>query len=80
MSFCVYFFFAVTINTSGGLSQGEIERMMRDAAKHEAADKLKREAMQLKNDADAMVYQLDNTISEHGHKASADGTLRLRPL
>ena len=63
----------MTINTSGGLSQGEIERMMRDAARHEAADKLKRDAMQLKNEADSMVYQLDNTITEHGQKASSEG-------
>ena len=63
---------AVTINTSGGLSDVEIDRMMRDAAKHEAADKAKRETMQLKNDADALTYQLSSTISDHGDKVQAD--------
>jgi molecular chaperone DnaK (HSP70) len=63
---------AITINTSGGLSDVEIERMMRDAAKHEAADKAKREALALKNEADALTYQLSGTIADHGDKVNPD--------
>jgi molecular chaperone DnaK len=62
----------ITLNPSGGLDSGELDRMINDAKRHEKADKERKELMQMKNDADALTYQLADTIANHGKKASAE--------
>jgi molecular chaperone DnaK len=63
----------IKITGSSGLSKDEIERMKREAEANSAADKLKRELIDLKNQADSLVYQTKKALSEHGDKISAEG-------
>src|SRR5687767_6371838 len=60
------------IEKTGGLSKEEIEKMKRDADAHAAEDKKRREMIDLKNQADQMVYQTEKMLREHGEKVGAD--------
>jgi molecular chaperone DnaK len=60
----------ITIQSSGGLSKEEIERMRRDADSHAAEDKHKRELAEARNLADQRVYQLQKLLEEHKDKLS----------
>ncbi|MBX3366498.1 MAG: molecular chaperone DnaK [Phycisphaeraceae bacterium] len=63
----------IKITNSGGLDKAEIERMKRDAEAHAAEDKKRREVVDLKNRADAMVLQTKKALEEHGGKISPEG-------
>ena len=63
----------IKITNSGGIDKAEIERMKRDAEQHAAEDKKRREVIDLKNRADAMVLQTKKALEEHGGKISAEG-------
>jgi molecular chaperone DnaK len=58
----------VEIKGHSGLSKEEIERMKKEAEVHATEDKARRELVDLKNRADAMVYQVEKSLSEHGDK------------
>jgi len=60
----------ITITSSSGLSKEEVERMAKDAEAHSAEDKAKREAIEAKNQLDAMVYQIEKMLREQGDKIS----------
>jgi molecular chaperone DnaK len=62
----------IKITNSGGLDKNEIDRMKRDAEAHAAEDKARRELIDLKNRADAVVIQTRKTLEEHGGKVTAD--------
>ena len=62
----------IKITNSGGLQKDEIERMKRDAEAHAAEDKARRELVDFKNRADAMVIQTRKQLEEHGGKVTAD--------
>ncbi len=62
----------IRITNSGGLQKDEIERMKRDAEAHAAEDKSRREMIDLKNRADAVVIQTRKALEEHGGKVGAD--------
>jgi molecular chaperone DnaK len=62
----------ITITASTSLSKDEVERMKREAELHAEEDKNKRELVDLKNHAEALVYQTEKTLKEHGDKAPAD--------
>jgi molecular chaperone DnaK len=61
----------IRIQASGGLSEADIERMVRDAEENAAADKARREAVELRNQTEAMVNQAEKTLKEAGDKVSA---------
>jgi len=61
----------VKIEVGSGLSKEEVENMARDAHAHAAEDKKRREVVDLKNQADSMVYQAEKQIKEHGQKLDA---------
>ncbi len=61
----------VTIQTSSGLDEGEIERMRKDAEAHAAEDKERRAFVDLKNQADQAAYGVEKLISEHESKIEA---------
>ncbi|HQT46650.1 MAG: molecular chaperone DnaK [Acidocella sp. 20-63-7] len=61
----------IRIQASGGLSDADIERMVRDAEENAAADKARREAVELRNQTEAMVNQAEKTLKEAGDKVSA---------
>jgi len=60
----------ITITTSSGLSKEEVERMARDAERHAAEDRRRREEAEARNRADAMVYNIEKMLREHRSKIS----------
>jgi molecular chaperone DnaK len=60
----------IKIESSGGLSKDEIERMQRDADAHAADDKQKRELAEARNNADQRTYQLEKLMDENKDKLS----------
>jgi len=63
---------SIEIKSSSGLSDAEVERMKKEAETHAAEDKKKREVVDLKNQADQLIYSTDKTLREHGDKVSGD--------
>ncbi|TSC73133.1 MAG: molecular chaperone DnaK [Parcubacteria group bacterium Gr01-1014_38] len=62
----------ITVQGSSGLSKDEVERLTRDAAAHAEEDQKKKEAIETRNQAEAMVYQTEKTLREMGDKVPAD--------
>src|SRR6267143_599364 len=63
----------IRIQASGGLSEADIDRMVKDAEAHAEEDKRKRELVEAKNSADALIHTTERTLSEAGDKvAQAD--------
>ena len=58
----------ITIESSSGLSEEEIEQMVKDAEEHAEEDKKKRERVETRNEADALVHQTEKTLEESGDK------------
>jgi molecular chaperone DnaK len=54
----------ITISGSSGLNKDEVQRMVKDAASHEAEDKAKRELIDERNQADSLAYSLEKTVNE----------------
>ncbi len=61
----------ITITSSSGLSKDDIEKMKKEAQAHESDDKKKKEEIETRNQADAMVYSVEKTVKESGDKAEA---------
>lgn len=60
----------IRIQASGGLSEGDIEKMVKDAEANAAEDKKRREAVDAKNHADALVHSTEKALAEHGSKGA----------
>jgi len=60
----------IQIQASGGLSDEEIEKMVKDADANKEADKKKREAVDVRNQADTLIHSTDKNLKEHGSKVS----------
>ncbi|MCH8011012.1 MAG: molecular chaperone DnaK [Candidatus Marinimicrobia bacterium] len=67
----------IRIESSSGLSEEEIEKMIDDAKKHEAEDKKKREEVDIKNQADQLIYQTEKNMKEFGDKLTDDDKKQL---
>jgi molecular chaperone DnaK len=61
----------IRIQASGGLSDGDIQKMVKEAEANAAADKKRREFVEAKNQADGLVHQVEKNLKEHGDKISA---------
>jgi len=61
---------SIEIKSSSGLSDDEVKRMTKEAEVHAAEDKKKREVVDLKNQADQLIYSTEKTLKEHGDKVS----------
>ncbi len=59
----------ITIKSSSGLSEEEIERMVKEAEENAEADKKRKEEVELRNEADQLVFQIDKTLKELEGKA-----------
>lgn len=59
---------AITITGGSGLSETEIERMVNEAKENEEADRKRKELIDLKNEADSMIYQTEKAIKDLGDK------------
>jgi len=68
---------SIRITSSSGLSNEEIEKMKRDAKDHAAEDKKKKESVEIRNQADSLVFQTKKQIEEMKDKLSADSKARL---
>ncbi len=62
----------IKITGSSGLSEEEIEKMVKDAELHKEEDRKRKELIEAKNQADALVYQTEKSLKEAGDKISAD--------
>ncbi len=61
----------IRIQASGGLNDSEIDRMVKDAEAHAADDKKRRELIEARNHADALVHSTEKNLAEHGGKVGA---------
>ncbi|MBI4185521.1 molecular chaperone DnaK [Candidatus Berkelbacteria bacterium] len=62
----------ITIQSSSGLSEAEVEQMRKDAESHESDDKKKREGIELRNRADTMMYTATKTLKDAGDKVKPE--------
>ncbi len=62
----------ITITSSSGLSKEEVGKMTRDAESNSADDRKKKEEIETRNQADAMVYNIEKMLREHRDKISAE--------
>jgi len=62
----------VTIQASGGLSDAEIEQMVKDAESNAAEDKKRKELIEAKNAADSLIYSTEKTLKDYGDKLSSE--------
>jgi molecular chaperone DnaK len=61
----------VRIQASGGLSQADIERMVREAQEHAEEDRKRRAVIEARNHADSLIYSTERSLKEHGDKVGA---------
>ena len=62
----------IQIQASGGLSEEEINKMVKEAEANKEADKKKRESVDARNQADSLVFSTEKSLKEHGDKISAE--------
>ncbi|GAA5252986.1 molecular chaperone DnaK [Candidatus Rickettsia kedanie] len=62
----------ITIQASGGLSDAEIEQMVKDAEQNADEDKKRKELIEAKNAADSLVYSTEKSLTEYGDKLSSE--------
>ncbi len=62
---------SIVIKSSSGLNDEEVKKMTKDAEAHSAEDKKKREVVDLKNNADQLLYSTEKMLKEHGDKVPA---------
>ena len=62
----------IRIQASGGLSEADIDKMVKDAEANAADDKKRREAVDAKNHGDALVHSTEKAVAEHGDKVGED--------
>jgi molecular chaperone DnaK len=61
----------IKIQASGGLSDGDIDQMVKDAEKFAEEDKKRREAAEAKNNAEGLIHSTERQLQEHGDKVDA---------
>ncbi|MCS7189339.1 MAG: Hsp70 family protein, partial [Bacteroidia bacterium] len=71
---------SIRIEAGTGLSKEEIERMKREAELHAAEDQKRRELVEKLNQADALLYQAEKFLREHGEKINTSDKERLEAL
>jgi molecular chaperone DnaK len=63
---------SIKITASGGLSDAEIQRMVKEAEENRAADEKRKAFVNAKNTLDGMIYSTEQTLKEHGEKVAAE--------
>ncbi len=63
---------AIRIQASGGLSDADIEQMVKDAEMHAADDKARKEEVETRNQADSLIYTTEKNLAEHGDQVPAE--------
>jgi molecular chaperone DnaK len=67
----------IRIQASGGLSEQEIEKMVKDAEANAEADKARRESIEAKNHGESLIHSTEKTLTEHGDKISAEDKAKI---
>ncbi|GAA5104623.1 molecular chaperone DnaK [Bartonella jaculi] len=62
----------IRIQASGGLSDADIEKMVKDAEEHAAEDKKRREGVEARNQAESLIHSTEKSLTEYGDKVSAE--------
>jgi len=62
----------VTITATSGLAKDEVERLLKEAQAHAEDDRRRREAIELRNEADTFAYQIEKTLKDNADKVPAD--------
>lgn len=62
----------IVIQSSGGLSEADIEKMVQDAEKNAEADAKRRQLIEARNDTDTLIYSTEKTMNEHKDKVSEE--------
>jgi molecular chaperone DnaK len=68
---------SIRITSSSGLSKDEVEKMKADAQAHASDDKKRREEIDIKNQADNLVFQTEKQLKEYGEKISGDARAKV---
>merc|ERR1712084_118649 len=69
---------SITIRSSGGLSDAEVERMVQEAEQMRESDQKKKDSVQAKNDAETLGYQVEKQLSELKDKMSSEDADELK--
>jgi len=67
----------IRIESSSGLSEAEIQRMVRTPTANAAIDKAEKQKIEIKNQAEQLVHQTERTLSDLGGKVAAEDRLRI---
>jgi len=67
----------ITITASSGITEADIQRMVKEATEHENEDKRRREEIETRNKADAMVYQMEKMLADNKDKLPAEDVATL---
>ncbi len=67
----------ITITASSGLSKSEVDKMVRDAEAHAGEDAQRREAVDARNRAEALVYETEKFLKDNGEKVPSDKKLKV---
>ncbi|MEJ5210604.1 MAG: molecular chaperone DnaK [Burkholderiales bacterium] len=67
----------ITIKANSGLTEEEIQRMLKDAEAHAAEDHKQRELVEARNQCDQLIHSVKKTLAEHGDKIGADEKARI---
>lgn len=70
----------ITITANSGLNEAEIKKLVKEAAEHEAEDKVRREQIELRNKLDNLCYTAEKTLSEAGDKLQPNDAAQLEAL
>ncbi|MDI9519306.1 MAG: Hsp70 family protein, partial [Bacillota bacterium] len=71
---------SITISNSSGLSEEEIERMVRDAEEHKAEDEKRREEIEIRNKAEAFIAKIDETLETENANVTEDQKAEVKKL
>jgi molecular chaperone DnaK len=63
---------SIVIRSSGGLTDAEIEAMVRDAEANSAADEQRKQLVEAKNEVDSLIFSTEKNLTEHGEKLTAE--------
>jgi molecular chaperone DnaK len=67
----------IRIESSSGLSEKDIEKMVKDAELHAEEDKLERERIEVRNEADNLLYSTEKSLKEYGDKISSEDKAKI---
>jgi len=70
----------ITVTASTNLSKDEVERLVQEAKRHEGEDRRRKELVEARNTADALIYQMEKMLRDLGDKVSASDRQRIEPI